>query len=126
MKADQVLDDWQRFLNQGDLENIVRLYSDEAILWGTLSSIIRDSSKLIGEYFEMLFEKDNLRVDWGTVYPRVYDGFHLYSGTYEFSYTDNKPVILPARFTFAIGDEKDASFKILAHHSSLIPGDPGP
>ncbi|MYB88686.1 MAG: DUF4440 domain-containing protein [Proteobacteria bacterium] len=124
MKADQVLDDWQRFLNQGDLENIIRLYSDEAILWGTFSNIIRDSSKLIGEYFEELFEKDNLRVDWGTVYPRVYDGFYLYSGTYEFSYTDNKLVTLPARFTFAIGHEKDAVFKILAHHSSLIPNDP--
>lgn len=126
MKANQVLDDWQRFLNQGDLENIIHLYSDEAVLWGTLSDIIRDSSKLIGEYFEKLFEKDNLRVDWGTVYPRVYGDFHLYSGTYEFSYTDNKPVTLPARFTFAIGHEKDAGFKILAHHSSLIPGDPEP
>ena len=123
MKADQVLDDWQRFLNQGDLENIVRLYADEAVLWGTFSDIIRDSSKLIEAYFEKLLEKDNLRVDWDTVHSQVYDGFHLYSGTYEFSYTASERVTLPARFTFAIGHDKDGAFRILAHHSSLIPGD---
>lgn len=124
MEANQILNDWQRFLNQGDLENIVRLYSEEAVLWGTFSDILRDSPRLIGEYFEKLLERDGLRVEWGTVCSRAYDGFHLYSGTYEFSYTDRKPVILPARFTFAIGRDKDAGFKILTHHSSLIPVDP--
>ena len=123
MKADQVLDDWQRFLNQGDLVNIVRLYADEAVLWGTFSDIIRDSSKLIEEYFGKLLEKDNLRVEWDTVHSQTYNGFHLYSGTYEFSYTASKRVTLPARFTFAIGHDKDGVFRILAHHSSLIPSD---
>ena len=124
MEANQILNEWQRFLNHGDLESIIRLYSDEAVLWGTFSDILRDSPSLIKEYFEKLFEKDGLRVEWGTVCTKAYDGFHLYSGIYEFSYVDGKAVTVPARFTFAIGPDKDAGFKILTHHSSLIPGDP--
>ena len=103
MEANQILDEWQRFLNQGDLENITRLYSDEAVLWGTFSDTLRDSPGLIREYFETLLEKDDLRVEWGTMRTRSCDGFHLYSGTYAFSYVDGKPVTVPARFTFVIG-----------------------
>lgn len=124
MEANQILDEWQRFLNCGDLENIVRLYADEAVLWGTFSDTLRDSQRLIEEYFKKLFERDGLRVEWGTVCSRSCDGFHLYSGTYEFSYVEHKPVSVPARFTFAIGHDKDGGLKILTHHSSLIPGDP--
>ena len=126
MKEDQILDEWRRFLNCGDLENIVRLYADEAVLWGTFSDTLRDSPRLIEEYFKKLFERDGLRVEWGTMCTRSCDGFHLYSGTYAFSYVEGKPVIVPARFTFVIGRDKDAGFRILTHHSSLIPGNPGP
>ncbi len=124
MEANQILDEWQRFLNSGDLENIVRLYADEAVLWGTFSDTLRDSPRQIEEYFKQLFERDGLRVEWGTVCFRSCDGFHLCSGTYEFSYVEHKPVTVPARFTFAIGRDEGAGLKILTHHSSLIPGDP--
>lgn len=126
MEANQILDEWQRSLNQGDLENIVRLYSDEAVLWGTFSDTLRDSPGLIREYFEKLLEKDGLRVEWGTMCTRSCDGFHLYSGTYAFSYVEAKPVTVPARFTFVIGRDKDVGFRILTHHSSLVPSNPGP
>lgn len=121
MEANQILDEWQRFFNQGDLKNLVRLYSDEAVLWATFSDTLRDSPGLIREYFETLLEKDGLRVEWGTMRTRSCDGFHLYSGTYAFSYVDGKPVTVPARFTFVIGRDKDAGFRILTHHSSLMP-----
>lgn len=123
MEADQILSDWQRFFNQGDAENIARLYSDEAVLWGTFSDTLRDSPGLIEEYFETLFERRGPRVQWGTVRARSCDGLHLYSGTYEFSYTDRNLATLPARFTFVIGPDRDAGFRILAHHSSLMPGE---
>ena len=126
MQANQILSDWQRFLNHGDLENIVRLYSDEAVLWGTFSDTLRDSPRLIGEYFEKLFRKEDLRVEWGTVCSRSYNGLHLYSGTYEFSYVDARPVTVPARFTFVIEDSDGAGLRILTHHSSVMPGDPEP
>ena len=121
MGADKVLEEWQMFLNNHDLGGITGLYSDEAVLWGTFSNIIRDTPGSIEEYFRRLLEKDQLNVEIGSVRPREYNGMHLYSGTYEFSYLDGKPVILPARFTFVIGPDKDAALRILEHHSSLIP-----
>ena len=121
MEADKILNEWQKFLNNGDLKNIVRLYSDEAVLWGTFSNIIRDCPRLIEEYFNKLFEKNCLKVDLGIVRSREYNGIHLYSGTYEFSYIDSNFVTLPARFTFVVGRDKEAGFRIMEHHSSLIP-----
>ena len=122
MEADKVLEEWQMFLNNGDMGGIVRLYSDEAVLWGTFSKIFRDNPRLIEEYFGQLFEKNSLKVDMGPFRSREYNDIHLYSGTYEFSYIDGDPVVLPARFTFVIGRDEEATFRIIEHHSSLIPG----
>ncbi len=124
MEADQVLKKWEECLNNGDLANIVSLYSDNAVLWGTFSKIIRDSSELIEEYFEELFKKNLLRVHFGLIRPRTHNGTCLYSGMYKFSYMDRKLVILPARFTFVIGHDKEAGYRIMEHHSSLVPDSP--
>ena len=57
MGADKVLEEWQMFLNNHDLGGITGLYSDEAVLWGTFSDIIRDTPGLIEEYFRRLLER---------------------------------------------------------------------
>lgn len=124
MEADQVLKTWEECLNKGDLTNIVGLYSNNAVLWGTFSKIIRDSPELIEEYFEGLFKKDLLRVHFSLIRSRIHNGTFLYSGTYEFSYMDRKLVILPARFTFVVGRDEEVGYRIMEHHSSLIPDNP--
>ena len=53
--AENLLRKWEECLNSGDLEGIVSLYTDNAVLWGTFSDIIRDTPELIREYFEILF-----------------------------------------------------------------------
>ena len=124
MDADQIIKKWEQCLNSGDLANIVKLYSDEAILWGTFSEIIRDNTYLIEKYFEELFDKDRLRVHFSLIRTRVYGGTSLYSGTYEFSYMDEVLVTLPARFTFVVGYNEKVGYRIVEHHSSLIPDNP--
>ena len=129
--ASQVLQQWEGYLNKGDLENILTLYASDAVLWGTFSKAIRDNSDLIHEYFQELLQKENLRVNFGTVRHRVYKDVHLFSGTYEFSHGREEPIVLPARFTLVIHRVEGGDYKIVEHHSSLIPnrvtptGNPG-
>ena len=95
MNADQVLKRWGECLNSYDLVNIVNLYSSDAVLWGTFSKIIRNDSRLIEQYFEGLFQKDSLNVNFSSINPRVYSDTHFYSGTYEFSYVEKRLIIFP-------------------------------
>lgn len=121
MDADQILDQWEKYLNDGDLPNIVKLYANDAILWGTFSKVIRNNPDLIKEYFQELLLKKNFKVDINSSSARVYSDTYLYSGTYEFSYVDKELVKFPARFTFVICKDESGSYKIVEHHSSLIP-----
>ena len=121
MEADQVLKMWEECLNRGDVANIVELYSSEAVLWGTFSETMHDNRELIQGYFEGLFSKEKLKVRFSLIRSRAYQGTCLYSGFYEFSYMENEQVSLPARFTFVIGNDHDAGYRILEHHSSLVP-----
>ena len=109
-------------LNNEDLDGIVNLYTDNAVLWGTFSDIIRDNHSLIRDYFEALFLKDNLKVTFGDSNLRSFGQAAIYSGEYEFSYQDDKEVKCPARFSFVFYRNKDGEYRIIDHHSSLVPG----
>ena len=123
MQVDQILKKWEECLNRGDVSSIVKLYSREAILLGTFSEIIRDNPELIRKYFEELLSKEKLKVHFSLIRSRVYGGTWLCSGFYEFTYIENEQVSLPARFTFVIGNESDDNYRILEHHSSVVPHD---
>jgi len=120
--ARRILQQWEEYLNRGDLRNILTLYADDAVLWGTFSKVVRDNSDSIREYFQKLLQKKNLKVNFSTVgHRRIYEDVHLFFGTYEFSHEHEKPVIFPARFTFLIHRVENGSYKIAEHHSSVIP-----
>ena len=121
LDAEQALKRWENSLNEGDLEGILSLYASDAVLWGTFSETIRDDRGLIRGYFEALLQRKNVGVTFGATVHRVYRDVHLFSGTYEFSYEDGGPVILPSRFTFVICKVEDGSYRIVEHHSSLMP-----
>jgi hypothetical protein len=119
--AENLLKRWEFCLNKGDLSGIVDLYSESAVLWGTFSDIIRDNPELIREYFQNLFERKNLKVTFGTSNLRSFGQAAIYSGEYEFSYEDNGVVRCPARFSFVFYKQGNDPYKIIDHHSSLIP-----
>ena len=121
MDADYVFEQWEQHINAGNLSEIVALYAKDAVLLGTFSKIVRNSPDLIREYFIEIFSRKNLRVTFGSVEPRCYSEIYLYSGTYEFSYEDKELITIPARFTYAIGKDETGNYKIVEHHSSLVP-----
>ena len=120
--ADNLLRKWEVCLNNRDLEGIVKLYTADAVLWGTFSDIIRDNHGLIREYFEALFLKDELNVKFGESNLRSFGEAAIYSGEYEFSYQGDEKVKCPARFSFVFYRNKEGEYRIIDHHSSLVPG----
>ena len=120
--AENLLKKWEVCLNNKDLEGIVSLYTEDAVLWGTFSDIIRDNHELIREYFEVLFIKDNLHVAFGESNLRSFGEAAIYSGEYEFSYQGDEEVKCPARFSFVFYRNKEGEYRIIDHHSSLVPG----
>ena len=122
MDAANVINQWEDCLNRCDLKSIVELYSENAVLWGTFSKVIRDNSELVSEYFQDLFEKKELKVNFSSMTTRELNDITIYTGTYEFSYVEEESVIHYARYTFVVGKESDGNSRIVEHHSSLIPG----
>lgn len=118
--AENLLRKWEICLNNTDLDGIINLYTDDAVLWGTFSDIIRDTPELIREYFEVLFNKENLNVKFGPSNLRSFGKAAIYSGEYEFSYLDKGLVKCPARFSFVFYKDKSDTYKIIDHHSSLF------
>ncbi|QMU60627.1 MAG: DUF4440 domain-containing protein [Gammaproteobacteria bacterium] len=120
--AENLLKKWETCLNNGDLNGIVELYADNAVLWGTFSDIIRDNPELIREYFEALFLRENLNVKFGSSNLRSFGEAAIYSGDYEFSYQGDEKVSCPARFSFVFYKDESGQYRIIDHHSSLVPG----
>ncbi len=121
MIAGSVLDQWEKSLNDGDLPNIVALYAKDAVLWGTFSKVTCDNPDLIKKYFAGLFQKTNLKVRFNSLTTRAYADVYVHSGTYEFSYVHAELITFPARFTFVVYKDAGGNYKIVEHHSSLIP-----
>ena len=121
MHADQVLTCWENCLNDNDLQGIIDLYEVDAVLWGTFSKNIRDKQELIKEYFYGLFEKKQLKVQFGKKSSRQYSSVYIFSGTYKFSYLEDEVISFPARYTFVISKNSSGDYKIVEHHSSLMP-----
>lgn len=121
MGSKATLDNWANALKSRNVEEILNVYSNKAILLGTFAKSIKQGHKEIGSYFEGLVKKDNLRVEFTEIIKQPCVDLTLYSGHYIFRWRDNflgldKEVL--ARYTFAIGKERKV-WKIVQHHSSL-------
>ena len=121
MDAENIIQEWEICLNKNDLNAIVGLYLEDAMLWGTFSKVMRGTSELIQEYFQGLFAKQELKVNFSTISSRKYGDTTVFSGTYEFSYREKEMITHAARFTFVVCKDNNGNFKIAEHHSSLVP-----
>jgi uncharacterized protein (TIGR02246 family) len=116
---------WQDSLAVGCAEDpgkILALYADDGILWGTLSSTLRDTPEEIDDYFVNACQKlPKLTVVFEDPHIRVFGDTALNTGYYTFSYEkDGQTVTLPARYSFAYV-KRDGQWLIADHHSSGMP-----
>ncbi len=118
---------WAEAFNANNIDSILALYDEEAVLWGTTSPTLRTTSDKRHEYFTGPFgaamEKKitELKVEFGDSVIRVYGDTAINTGYYTFSWVkDGETTTLPARFSFTYV-KRDGEWKIVDHHSSKIP-----
>lgn len=112
-----VLNKWLKSVNKHDLEALMNLYADDAMMIPAFSSSVRKNRDEVQDLYLDLFEKDDVKVSPVDVVSQRVDGLKIDSGVYELIWKSggfekrNK-----LRFSFVIKDGK-----IISHHSSLVP-----
>lgn len=109
---------WNQALASEDPAQVAQLYDRDALLLPTLSAELRETPEAITAYFATFLT----RHPSGTVTHRQIElGCNLAvdAGTYRFALHDPEARV-EARYTFVYG-RRDGEWRILHHHSSLVP-----
>ena len=116
---------WGRALGEDDPDKVLPFYSNDAVLWGTLSPTLRADRAALRDYFVTAFKVlPGLKVVFGDQLIRVYDGTAVNTGYYTFSYVkDGETKSLPARYSFTYVKSGER-WLIVDHHSSAMPSPP--
>jgi uncharacterized protein (TIGR02246 family) len=113
---------WGQALGQDDPDKVLPFYSDDAVLWGTLSPTVRSNRAALRDYFVTALKVlPGLKVAFGDQLIRVYGNTAVNTGYYTFSYVkDGETKSLPARYSFTYVKNGER-WLIVDHHSSAMP-----
>jgi uncharacterized protein (TIGR02246 family) len=116
---------WGRALGEDDPDKVLPFYSNDAVLWGTLSPTVRADRAALRDYFITAFKVlPGLKVAFGDQLIRVYGSTAVNTGYYTFSYVkDGETKSLPARYSFTYVKSGER-WLIVDHHSSAMPSPP--
>ena len=118
----EFVEEWMETICSNNVDAIVSLYNEDAVLLGTLDSKIRKGSSEIKGYFDFFVQlkprgkiTEIIEKDFGD------RRFAVANGTYDFDLTENdEQTTTPVRFTFVL-DRIGTKWKIHSHHSSKQP-----
>ncbi len=113
----ELLQKWTGAVKSGNAKQVTNLYHDDGILLGTFSNIQRVGHALILEYFENLL-KSPVEVEIVSEHPFMSLEYASNSGLYNFV-TEGKTI--NARFSFVYMKLNNGEWKIITHHSSVMP-----
>ena len=116
---------WSAAFNSGDVEQIVRMYTDDALVLGTLSPGMISKPDDLRAYFKAAAAaKLQVKLGGHSAVALAKDAVAI-AGFYDFSRpaADGQPVVVPARFSFVMV-KKDGIWKIAHHQSSVRPKSP--
>ena len=116
------LETWIDLVFLQDVDRVVDLYDEDALLLGTFSDEIRIGKSRIRDYFQFFLAKKPKPSIVDFKIHKLDDNNFTISGFYDFE-VDNangERVLSHARFTFVFR-KKENIFKILSHHSSVMP-----
>ena len=112
-------DSWNQALASNDPAQVSGLYGRDALLLPTLSAEPRETPAGISDYFSSFLQRHpSGSVDHRQI--RLGCNQAVDAGTYRFTLHDPDASVA-ARYTFVYGLE-DGEWRILHHHSSLLPG----
>ena len=116
---------WADAFSADSPDAILALYAEDAVLWGTLSPVRRDTPAAIRDYFAAVFPLAQRDVEFMDPFIRIYGNTAINSGRYTFSWVaGGEAVKLAARYSFTYV-KRDERWLIVDHHSSPVP-EPGP
>ena len=112
--------------SEGVVDELVALYAEDGVLWGTVSEQVRDTPAEIRDYFEFFAKLPELSVSSYKGCIRMYDeNFAINSGYYTFTFSkDGETKEVPARYSFAYQKGNSNQWEIIEHHSSALPEAP--
>ena len=117
-EANAVVDRFSTAYSSNDPEAVVKLYTPDAILLGTVSPVISKGTEAIRKYFSMIKGSGNKNAIQERHTIVLGDNAVVVTGFYEFTrMQDGKPVPGPSRFTLLI-IKSGGEWRIAHHHSS--------
>ena len=112
---------WAAYFNAGDSEAVARLYTPDAVLWGTLSQEITASPDGMLAYFVAATELGLTVSLGGFTTQSPASGLAVISGHYDlFRTLDGRKRLFPARYSLVLVRQQ-GEWLIAQHHSSLKP-----
>ena len=119
----EVLHAWINAVNNKDLEAVLNLYAENAVLMPTFSPHPETTREKLVKYFTTLSERPNLSVtllERTVITQTLTDSIAVLSGLYKFEFEiDDSLVPFASRFSFVVDLELD--HPILHHHSAQLP-----
>ena len=128
-KVAETTDIWLNTVTSGServVDEVVALYAQDGVLWGTVSEQVRDTPAEIRDYFEYFAKLPKLSVSSYKGCVRMYDeNLAINTGYYTFTYSkDGQTKEVPARYSFVYQKDSNNQWKIIEHHSSALPKAP--
>ncbi|MBS1196881.1 MAG: hypothetical protein H6R18_666 [Proteobacteria bacterium] len=122
-KAEDILKQWMSAVNDGELEALLGLYSDDAVLIPTFSSRLLNAPEKIRGYFQKLANREDLSIalhEKTVIVQPIQGNIVSLCGIYCWRFSvDGELLSFEARFSYVL--DLDADRPIINHHSSQIP-----
>ena len=120
---EKIMKEWMDGINTANVEKLISLYDEKAVLIPTFSNRLLDTQDKIRDYFEKVGDKKDLSIslhEKTLISQELQNQLYSLSGIYTWRFSiDGEPYSFEARFTYVFDLSKDNP--ILHHHSSQIP-----
>ncbi|MEZ7911028.1 MAG: DUF4440 domain-containing protein [Propionivibrio sp.] len=120
---EQILADWMRGINNGDLDALIALYDDAAVLIPTFSNRLLSTPAARQEYFSRLAAREDLSIalhEKTLLSQELGGSVHALHGIYCWRFAvDGELLSFEARFSYILDLAREKP--IVHHHSSQIP-----
>lgn len=118
-----ILKKWMKAVNEGDLEGLLALYDENAVLIPTFSNRLFSSRENIRDYFAKLCGREELSIalhEKTLIVQTIKDDVYALNGIYCWRFAiDGEMLSFEARFSYLLDMARQRP--IIHHHSSQIP-----
>jgi uncharacterized protein (TIGR02246 family) len=115
-------DEWVAAFSAHDVDRIVKLYSNDALLWGTNAISLRTTPDEVRGFFLSAFKIPNIKVAFDNQTIRLFGNVAVVAGNYTFTAgQDGQTSNSSARYSFTLFND-GGRWVIIDHNSSLLPG----